>query len=85
MEVVYKEQCEVTREYRISIDAEEFLAWLDGEEPTEENLQTYIQSEELPWADPDTEDEHVILTEVEGSDFIELCEEYLEDNGDSDE
>lgn len=85
MEVVYKEQCEVTREYSISVYAEEFLEWLDGDKPTEENLQTYIQNEFLPWQDPDTEDEHTILTELEGSDFLKLCEECLEDDGNSDE
>lgn len=33
MELIFKETCEVKREYTIDIDAQDFIEWLDGEDP----------------------------------------------------
>lgn len=79
MEIVYREQCETTREYRIDVNVEDFLEWLGDEKPTEELLNEFLISEYLSWEDP-YEDEHVITSGVENDTaFIEMCEEYLED------
>lgn len=49
MELIFKETCEVQREYTIDIDAQDFIEWLDGEDPSESLLEEYIVSEVLPY------------------------------------
>lgn len=51
MELIFKETCEVQREYTIDIDAQDFIEWLDGEDPSESLLEEYIVSEVLPYED----------------------------------
>lgn len=43
MEVYYTETYEVNRNYIYDIEPEEFLEWLNGREPNEENLAQYLQ------------------------------------------
>ena len=43
MEVYYTETYEVNRNYIYDIEPEEFLEWLNGREPNEENLVQYLQ------------------------------------------
>ena len=52
MELIFKETCEVQREYTIDIDAQDFIEWLDGEDPSESLLEEYIVSEVLPYEGP---------------------------------
>nr|DAX08898.1 MAG TPA: hypothetical protein [Bacteriophage sp.] len=43
MEVYYTETYKVNRNYIYDIEPEEFLEWLNGREPNEENLVQYLQ------------------------------------------
>lgn len=43
MEVYYTETYEVNRNYIYDIEPEEFLEWINGREPNEENLVQYLQ------------------------------------------
>lgn len=43
MEIYYTETYEVNRNYIYDIEPEEFLEWLNGREPNEENLAQYLQ------------------------------------------
>jgi hypothetical protein len=43
------------REYTIDIDAQDFIEWLDGEDPSESLLEEYIVSEVLPYEGPTDE------------------------------
>lgn len=71
MEVYYTETYEVNRNYIYDIEPEEFLEWLDGKEPTEENLKKYLQTIS-PW---DVDDDSTMIEESfeNADDFLEEC------------
>lgn len=62
MELIFKETCEVQREY--TIDAQDFIEWLDGEDPSESLLEEYIVSEVLPYEGPTDEIEGTLTSEI---------------------
>ena len=64
MELIFKETCEVKREYTIDIDAQDFIEWLDGEDPSESLLEEYIVSEVLPYEGPTDEIEGTLASEI---------------------
>lgn len=72
MEVYFSEEYNVTRNYIYDIEPEEFLEWLDGKEPTEENLAKYIQTAVSPYNV--TDDEYMLESGFENADdFLEEC------------
>lgn len=44
MEVYFNEEYNVTRNYIYDIEPEEFLDWLNGRKPNEDNLVEYIRT-----------------------------------------
>ena len=42
MELITKETSEANRGYAIDIDSQDFIEWLDGEDPSEDLLLEYI-------------------------------------------
>lgn len=71
MEVYFNEEYNVTRNYIYDIEPEEFLEWLDGREPNEENLAKYIQTVS-PYNV--TDDEYMLESGFENADdFLEEC------------
>lgn len=71
MEVYFKEEYELTRDYIYDIEPEEFLEWLGNREPNEENLVKYIQT-----ISPDhvSDDETMLNYGFENADdFLEEC------------
>ena len=44
MEVYFNEEYNVTRNYIYDIEPEEFIEWLDGRKPNEDNLVEYIRT-----------------------------------------
>lgn len=74
MELIFKETCEVKREYTIDIDAQDFIEWLDGEDPSEVLLEEYIVSEVLPYEEPT--DEGTLASEIiHADDFLDSLED----------
>lgn len=79
MELIFKETCEVQREYTIDIDAQDFIEWLDGEDPSESLLEEYIVSEVLPYEGPTDEIEGTLASEIiHADDFLDLLEDENE-------
>lgn len=77
MELIFKETCEVKREY--TIDAQDFIEWLDGEDPSESLLEEYIVSEVLPYEGPTDEIEGTLASEIiHADDFLDLLEDENE-------
>lgn len=73
MEVYFNEEYNLTRNYIYDIEPEEFIEWLDGREPNEENLAKYIQTIS-PYSVSD--DEYMIESGFENTeDFLEECYE----------
>lgn len=74
MEVYFTERSEVTRTYTLNIDPEEFMDWLDGQEPSDELLYCYITTSKLKGEEYD-ETEYVIESGVNNPDeFLSCCE-----------
>lgn len=71
MEVYYTETYEVNRNYIYDIEPEEFLEWLNGREPSEENLKKYLQTIS-PW-DVDDDDAMIESYFENADDFLEEC------------
>lgn len=79
MELIFKETCEVEREYTIDIDAQDFIEWLDGEDPSESLLEEYIVSEVLPYEEPTDEIEGTLASEIiYADDFLDSLEDENE-------
>lgn len=79
MELIFKETCEVQREYTIDIDAQDFIEWLDGEDPSESLLEEYIVSEVLPCEGPTDEIEGTLTSEIiHADDFLDSLEDENE-------
>ena len=79
MELIFKETCEVKREYAVDIDAQDFIEWLDGEDPSEDLLQEYIFSEILPYEEPTDESEGTLASEIiHADDFLDSLEDENE-------
>lgn len=79
MELIFKETCEVQREYTIDIDAQDFIEWLDGEDPSESLLEEYIVSEVLPYEGPTDEIEGTLTSEIiHANDFLDSLEDENE-------
>lgn len=73
MELIFKETCEVQREYTIDIDAQDFIEWLD---PSESLLEEYIVSEVLPYEGPTDEIEGTLTSEIiHADDFLDSLED----------
>lgn len=73
MEVCFNEEYNVTRNYIYDIEPEEFIEWLDGREPNEDNLIEYIRT--IPPFNV-TDDEYMIESGFENAeDFLEECYE----------
>lgn len=71
MEVFFKEEYELTRDYIYDIEPEEFLEWLGDRKPNEENLAKYIRT-----INPDNvfDDETILNSYFENSDdFLNEC------------
>ena len=76
MELIFKETCKIEREYAIDIDAQDFIEWLDGEDPSEDLLQEYLFSEILPYEEPTNESEDTIASEIiHADDFLDSLED----------
>lgn len=74
MEVYFNEEYNVTRNYIYDIEPEEFIEWLDGREPNEDNLAKYIRTIS-PFNV--TDDEYMIESGFENlDDFLEEVEQY---------
>lgn len=74
MEVYFNEEYNVTRNYIYDIEPEEFLDWLNGREPNEDNLVEYIRTIS-PFNV--TDDEYMIESGFENlDDFLEEVEQY---------
>lgn len=74
MEVYFTERSEVTRTYTLDIEPEDFIDWLDGQEPSEELLYCYISSNKLDKEEYD-EIEYIIESGVDNpEEFLSCCE-----------
>lgn len=74
MEVYFTERSEVTRTYTLDIEPEEFIDWLDGQEPSDELLYCYISSNKLD-KEPSDEIEYIIESGVDNpEEFLSCCE-----------
>lgn len=74
MEVYFNEEYNVTRNYIYDIEPEEFIEWLDGRKPNEDNLEEYIRTIS-PFNV--TDDEYMIESRFENlDDFLEEVEQY---------
>lgn len=74
MEVYFNEEYNLTRNYIYDIEPEEFIEWLDGREPNEDNLLKYIRTIS-PFNV--TDDEYMIESGFENAeDFLEEVEQY---------
>lgn len=74
MEVYFNEEYNVTRNYIYDIEPEEFIEWLDGRKPNEDNLVEYIRTIS-PFNV--TDDEYMIESGFENlDDFLEEVEQY---------
>lgn len=79
MELIFKETCEVKREYTIDVDAQDFIEWLDGENPSKELLEEYIVSEVLLFEEPIVEIEGTLASEIiHTDDFLDSLEDENE-------
>lgn len=74
MEVYFNEEYNVTINYIYDIEPEEFIEWLDGRKPNEDNLVEYIRTIS-PFNV--TDDEYMIESGFENlDDFLEEVEQY---------
>lgn len=74
MEVYFNEEYNLTRNYIYDIEPEEFIEWLDGREPNEDNLLKYIRTIS-PFNV--TNDGYMIESGFEDAeDFLEEVEQY---------
>lgn len=74
MEVYFNEEYNVTRNYIYDIEPEEFIEWLNGRKPNEDNLVEYIRTIS-PFNV--TDDEYMIESGFENlDDFLEEVEQY---------